>query len=113
MEQIALCNYLDATGLLWCHVPNGMKMGRTAGKNMQRQGMKSGVPDVLIFVPCQDYNGLAIELKRTVGGRVSDNQVKWLHDLEQCGWCAVVCYGAEAAIEVIKECYDGEENGNN
>lgn len=43
--------------------------------------------------------GTAIELKRQRGGVVSDSQAAWLRALEQRGWLARVCHGAQEAVD--------------
>jgi hypothetical protein len=64
-------------------------------------GVRDGVPDILLPVARAGYTGLAIELKRSIGGRVSPEQQKWLSRLEEQGWQTYVCYGADEAIRVI------------
>src|SRR6056297_1258985 len=80
-EQCKLAEYLDMKGHCWIHVPNGGNRDAKNGAKMKKQGVKPGVPDVLIFdVPDNDncHKGIAIELKRQKGGRVSKYQDKWL-----------------------------------
>jgi pyruvate/2-oxoacid:ferredoxin oxidoreductase beta subunit len=67
--------------------------------SLKRQGVKSGVPDVLIFAPIQ----AAIELKRKSGGSVSANQRKWLDALSNAGWETYIARGADKAIEWLVE----------
>ena len=107
--------YLDSLGLLWCHVPNeghgGYGKGaQIKGARLRAEGLKSGVPDVLIFDKCSvekdgaqvSYSGCAIELKRQKGGRVSDAQKRWLVDLERAGWATAVCNGFEEAKKFLE-----------
>ena len=61
--QMACARYLDLMGWLWCHVGNERKTSPRAGARLKKKGVKSGVPDILIFEPKGKYNGLAIELK--------------------------------------------------
>ncbi len=50
--QQAVARYLDACpGALWCHVPNEAKRGPKLAAMLKSQGLKAGVPDVLIFTP--------------------------------------------------------------
>jgi len=121
-EQVKLAKYLDSLGLLWCHVPNeghgGYGKGaQIKGARLRAEGLKSGVPDVLIFNQCSvvsdkeelHRSGCAIELKRQKGGRVSDSQKEWLAGLRRAGWVAEVCNGFEEAQKLIKELgYEGE-----
>ena len=115
-EQVRLAKYLDSLGLLWCHVPNeghgGYGKGaQIKGARLRAEGLKSGVPDVLIFNQCSvvsdkeelHRSGCAIELKRQKGGRVSEAQKEWLEGLRRAGWVAEVCNGFEEAQKLIKE----------
>lgn len=106
-EQQTVAEYLDFTGLLWLHIPNERKAKPQYIAKLKRLGMKPGAPDILIFVPtpCGNFAGLAIELKRRKGGVVSDNQKEWLQGLRNCEWKAVVCKGADEAIQAIEETY--------
>ncbi|WP_299077650.1 VRR-NUC domain-containing protein [uncultured Paraglaciecola sp.] len=104
-EQKAVAQYLDYTGLLWCHVPNGGKRNKIIAANLKREGAKAGVPDILIFEPVHKFVGTAIELKIQKGGRLSEPQKEWLQALQDRNWCTRVCNGADYAIQVIKELY--------
>jgi hypothetical protein len=101
------------------HVPNGGHRHITVAAQLKAQGVKAGVPDILIpvpsAVPMDDksaalylsankcvaptrYVGLAIELK--VGtNRASKEQTRWQARFQQSGWRAVVCYGWESAAQ--------------
>ena len=101
-EQIKLAEYLDMKNYLWCHVPNGGNRNAITGAKLKRQGVKPGVPDVLIFLP---KSGIAIELKRSNGvpSDVRDTQKKWLTELESRDWLTKVAYGADEAIDWLEE----------
>jgi hypothetical protein len=111
-DQKALAELLDTIRLngrplLWCHVPNEGKRNKLYAVELKRRGVKAGVPDVLIFDPppkCpQRYRGIALELKRTSGGKESDDQRFWRQGLQDRGWGATICYGIDDAIECLKE----------
>lgn len=109
-EQIRLAAWLDLRGVLFCHVPNESRAHVRHRVNLARQGVKPGVPDVLIFSrpplypPGHRPAGVAIELKRQRGpsgglpGAVSDAQMAWQGSLEREGWLVRICYGADEAI---------------
>jgi len=45
-----------------------------------------------------------IEMKRTAGGRVSDDQKEWIAYLTgKCGKTCLVCHGAEDAVCQVRE----------
>ena len=102
-EQIALCKWLDFTGANYCHVPNGGLRSRLEAVRFKRMGVRPGMPDILIFsvpvgLPC---NGVAIELKRRQGGRVTPVQKLMLERLEEDGWITRVCRGSDEAIDFL------------
>ena len=108
-EQMKLAAYLDGRKFLWCHVPNGGHRRKVVAASLKRQGVKSGVPDVLIFAPIQ----AAIELKRKSGGSVSANQRKFLDALGNAGWETYVARGADKAIEWLIERVGSETSEKN
>lgn len=84
------------------HVPNGGKRDKATAVALKRQGVKAGVPDIVLPVARGRYHGLYIELK--VGkNRTTDNQKRWLEFLRQQGYFTAVCYGWQAAAEVIEK----------
>jgi len=109
-EQEKLANYLDMKKLIWCHVPNGGNRNVVTGAKLKKQGTKRGVPDVLIFEPPakrphRDKAGVAIELKRQKGGRLTKHQKEWLEKLKKCNWVTRRCNGADQAIDLIEKLY--------
>ena len=98
-EARTLCHYLELRGICYCHVPNESRH--------RRHGVKAGVPDFLIFDKVSQYGGgpncrgVAIELKRISGGRLSDEQQNWALRLRARGWVVFVCKGAGAAIKAV------------
>ncbi|QDH84498.1 hypothetical protein Axy20_028 [Achromobacter phage vB_AxyS_19-32_Axy20] len=62
-------------------VPNGGARDRVTASMMKGEGVKPGVPDVMLPVTNPEYAGLWIELKRVKGGILSDDQkayAEWL-----------------------------------
>tara|TARA_R100000365_G_C2740408_1_gene69136 strand:+ start:27 stop:524 length:498 start_codon:yes stop_codon:yes gene_type:complete len=104
--QCSIAVVLNRLGLLWCHVPNEGKRSVVAGSRLRAAGLKSGVPDILIFSSAPnkpEAHGVAIELKRKKGGRLSETQKDWLRRLEDAGWYAVVCHGYDETMDEIKK----------
>ena len=89
-------------GLLFA-VPNGGRRDKVTGARLKAEGVKAGVPDVWLPVARQGFHGLVIEMKADEKGRPSKEQVKWLAELTEQGFLAVVCHGCEAAKGVIVE----------
>ena len=88
---------------LMYHIPNEGKRSRATGRRMRQEGLRRGVPDICLPVARNGFHALYIELKRTKGSRVSDDQKGWIEALEAQGNKAVVCCGWNAAADVIEE----------
>jgi len=113
-EQRVLAEYLDLRGFVWCWVPNGGNLGKAARGVAKAIGLKSGVPDVLIFNPAQSrYAGLAVELKRQKASPSSWRleQREWADRLQKCGWATSVAYGATQAIKIVEQYYGRPTGG--
>lgn len=85
---------------LMFHIPNGGSRNKAEAANLKRQGVKSGVPDIFLPVPRGKFAGLWIELK-TVSGKASEEQKKYIQALNDVGYAAEVCHGFDSAVEVI------------
>ena len=126
--QKAVARIIDASGLLWCHVPNGGQRSITTASRLKAEGTKRGVPDVLIFASpeaegddvdkhmadLRGYRpvGLAVELKDGKKNVVSAAQKRWMERLRECGWRAEVCRNVDEVIALLAECYP-ERFGSN
>ena len=107
----------QATLLSWCsmnlwrwpeldllfHIPNGGARRKSEAARFKSLGVKKGVPDLFLPVPRGKYHGLFIEMKRLRGGRVSNDQKKWIAALKAQGYRVEVDKGWKAAADVIRE----------
>jgi hypothetical protein len=85
-------------------IPNqGARNPNGDGQRKRREGMRAGVPDVCLPVARRGFNALYIEMKRTQKGRIERHQSDWLLWLSEAGNLTAVCYGADAAQQVIEE----------
>ena len=114
-EQIALFDWLSITkhkGMLLGDyafaIPNGAWLPAITkarifayARSRSRQGLKSGVPDILIALPSLPYHGLFIELKRIGGLKPMGEQVEWHKRLSGAGYCVKVCFGFEEARKCV------------
>jgi hypothetical protein len=117
--QKRLAKALDAAELIWTATANGGKRDKRTAASLKAQGLKPGVPDILIFSPPPSGIGcgMAIELKRDAGqgrqrGRTSPHQRVWLEELRALGWRAEVAYGYRHALEILRSAgyqIEGEE----
>lgn len=79
---------------------NRQKAARMVNK-LKAIGLAPGIPDLFIFLPGKL---LAIEMKRVKGGKVSDNQKRWIKIINSFPYAeACVCKGADEAIVLINK----------
>lgn len=83
-------------------IPNGGRRPIKTAVNMKRTGTKAGVPDMFLPVARGGFHGMYIEMKRTKGGHVSDEQKAWIKALTEQGYKCVITKGWEDAAEQIK-----------
>ena len=106
--QFAVTLVLDALGVLWAHAPNEalQRGGLLYGATLVGQGVKAGVPDVLIFdtpPAFPDRRGAALELK-TLTGSPSPDQRRWLAALAERGWRTSCPRGLGATLAELRAC---------
>ena len=114
-EQVALFEWAalhagryPELGLMFA-IPNGGKRDPVTAVRLRDEGVKPGVPDVYLPVASQGWHGLFIELKYG-RNKTTDKQNEWLDRLMEQGYLAVVCYGWNEAVEVLRD-YLGVETG--
>jgi len=78
-------------------IANGGARSITTAARLKAEGVSSGVPDL-----CIPAWKLWIEMKRIKGGSLSPEQKDWIKYLEDVGYCAKVCKGAEDAKKQIQ-----------
>lgn len=91
------------------HVPNGAYLGAdartraiTMGK-LKAMGVQPGVYDYIVPVPLLACPGLWLEMKRTKGGVVSDDQKAFKRRMVELGWRCEVAKGWVEASHIIEE----------
>lgn len=90
-------------GLVWFHCPNGGHRSKIEGSRLKQQGVKAGVPDIVICEAKGQYHGLFIELKRISGSKTSTEQKEWITILITKGYMATLAFGADEAIQIVKD----------
>ena len=83
------------------HVPNGGKRDKATAAVLKRQGVKAGVPDIMLPAARAGYHGLYIELKAG-SNTTTANQKSWLKFLRQQGHYTAICYSWQLAAELIE-----------
>ncbi len=83
-------------------IPNGGLRSKATAARLKAEGVKAGVPDICLPVANGKYHGLFIEMKAG-RNKPTTPQVQWHMRLSQQGYRVAVCYGWEAARDVIEE----------
>lgn len=111
-QQVTVVEWWDATypklKLCMTAYPSGAIMG---GKNkfgminkMKKEGWRKGVCDLFIAVPRKGKAGLWVEMKdvKKTLCSVSDEQMAHIDLMNEMGYEAIWCAGADIAIAAIK-----------
>lgn len=101
------CHHHSLPEWLLFAIPNGGARTQRYGARLKAEGMRPGVPDLMLAVPRGGHNALFIELKQGKG-RLSLNQKAMLKLLEAQGYATAVPYGFEQARAAIEN-YLGEQ----
>ena len=107
VEQVALMRWAAASkaahpelGLLLA-IPNGGDRHPAVAAKLRSEGVRAGVPDLLLPVARGGSHGLWIEMKRRQGARTSPEQREWIARLAGQGYATAVCRGWDQARETI------------
>jgi hypothetical protein len=93
------------------HVPNEGDRGDRGHAIAVAQGLRPGVPDLLLPVAIGEYIGLAIELKRADrSNHPTADQRFWIEGMRRNGWRTEVCYGYDETIAVIEQYLNGAKH---
>lgn len=87
---------------LLMHTANERKTSPRQGAQLKAMGVRAGWPDLFLAVPCGDYHGLFVEMKRAKHGKTSNAQDEIHALLRSQGYLVVVCYGCMEAMDIIK-----------
>lgn len=102
-EQIVAATWMDKNSIVYYHIPNGGSRNWIEAVNLKRGGVKAGVPDFCIPMARKGHHGLYIELKRTIGGRLSESQCRWRDILINEGYDWYEAKGAADLISYVKK----------
>ena len=105
-EQIELARRLAAAGIVWFAIPNGGSRDVREARNLKRQGVQAGVPDLVILSTAEHApRGVALELKRADGSLrdVRPEQWAWLARFEAAGFVAVVGLGWRDSLKRLQQ----------
>lgn len=102
MRELAL-RFPVAAKLIY-HVPNGGHRVKAVAAKLKAQGVKAGIPDLVLPMARGGYFGLYIEFKAKppYDAAVSPSQDACIQALLEQGYLAIVCRGAIDASEAIR-----------
>jgi len=107
-------NQIQKTYLLWLwlnypavhkvtfSIPNSGKRTWGYAAKLKQEGMKAGIPDLLMCFPVHPYHGLFIEFK-SKKGKLTSAQKEMISELKNKGYQVFVCYSVEEAIDITIE----------
>jgi VRR-NUC domain len=117
LARVALSEHQEQSLVIdWCHghlvldprlklifaIPNGLwAKNKSVAAKAVAEGLKKGVPDLLLPIASQGFYGLFIEMKKSTNSSTSAAQKQWHKDLRKQGYRCEVCKGREQAIAVI------------
>lgn len=84
-------------------IPNGGFRKKITAKHLKDEGVRAGIPDMMLAMHKKPFHGLFIELKRNETSKVSETQKFMLRELCSQGYCALVTRGFDATINTIME----------
>lgn len=84
------------------HIPNERLVTAHQGKRMNDEGRVSGVADLFLLVPSNEYHALLIEVK-TEKGRQNPNQKEWQKAVERMSYKYVIIRSLSEFQTQIKE----------
>lgn len=104
--QKEVARYLDMIGSFWFHCPNEGNRHIVTAMMFKRQGLKSGVPDIMILDQRHGKAGFAIELK--VGNnKPSENQIEFMKELQKRNWETLIAYSLDEVLDRVQQYYKG------
>jgi hypothetical protein len=102
IEWVRLAEKQDERLELLFAVPNGGKRNPITGYLLKKEGVKKGVPDIVLPVKNSIYCGLMIEFKEPTKGIASGAQLRYSKLVTKYGWYYKICTDAEVAINAVK-----------
>lgn len=76
-------------------VPNGGGRSYMEATKLREEGVLAGVCDLVVLEARGGWFGLFIEMKRTSGGKVSEEQTQFMGRARERGYKCVVAHGCE------------------
>lgn len=102
-EQMLFVTWLNKKGIRVAASANGGYRNFLEALKFKRMGVSAGFPDLFIPLISGEYHGLFIEMKRSKGGVISENQKEWLAYLKSQNYYADVAYGFDDAVKITEQ----------
>ena len=83
-------------------IPNGGARDAITGSRLKAEGVRPGIPDLMLAASRREHHGLYIENKVATSGGPSAAQKEVLRYLLGAGYSTSVCYSSGDAIDRIK-----------
>lgn len=106
-EQVALIDWADIVSvskwpaLRWLYaVPNGGARHVVTAMSLKAEGVRPGVPDLVLPFPVFPFHGAYLEMKRR-GGALTPLQAEWGDYLKEQGYAYRVAHGFEEARDFL------------
>lgn len=81
-------------------VPNGGQRHPAVAAKLKKEGVKAGVPDVMLPIARGGFIGLAIEFKHGDGNPTKEQRER-INSMQKEGWCVCICWDWVAASRVV------------
>ncbi len=94
-------------GQITFSIPNGAPRSITYAHKLLREGMKAGVPDIMVAYPSEPYHGLFVEFKSPTG-TLSEKQKTMIDLFSKQGYKVYVCNDLDKGISEFKKYIKGK-----
>ncbi len=82
-------------------VPNAARRSPQLAAMMLREGLKAGIPDIIVPIPKRGFHGAFIENK-SANGKMSESQIRFRDFLISQGYAYKTTYSADEQIEFLE-----------
>jgi hypothetical protein len=93
--------------LIWA-TPNGGSRHLFEAMRLKREGVVSGVPDLIIAEPTGKYHGLFIEMKSDKG-KLQDSQREMIGKLTERGYRCDIAYSLDDFMCIVKNYFNADK----
>ncbi len=105
VQQYRVVRWLEQRGHIFFAVPNGYKKSVFQQSQAKREGLKAGVPDIIILTKAKNGEPTALEMKKYMGSGhrlpckcIKESQLEWQTTLVGLHWNHVLAHGYDEAI---------------